>query len=501
VKIKAILIVALLLFSVASAGAVEWNSKLGVSVHGPFFAPLFKGSKYAGPNNGGSSEPFMLGWDPAFEIKYGIPKSFIIDLSIGFNSTYDDMAAPTDQSFKLNNKDHAYSKLNGIALGLTGQYYFLAEGSVQPYLLIGAGIDMWTMKALTNLNNQIPIGSKYKFTDLVGKGGAGINFWITDNIAFDLQGKLTYALTTLSSSGPQIYGDLSKSANRPFSGYIEPSIGITYFFGGSPDSDKDGVKDKFDQCPDTPRGAIVDQYGCPLDSDGDGVYDGIDLCPDTRKGCVVDITGCPLDTDKDGVCDGLDKCPDTPAGVAVDVRGCPLDSDGDGVPDYLDKQPNTPKGAVVDSIGVAIDSDGDGVPDGIDKCPDTPANVLVDDFGCPRAKALTEKLILNIQYESGSFDPDTAAKTILNDLVVTMGAYPKLKIQINGYTDALGSNSGNLKISQKRADALRDYLLSKGIAVDRMTSQGFGEADPISDNGTEDGRQRNRRIEIVPVEE
>jgi outer membrane protein OmpA-like peptidoglycan-associated protein len=82
-----------------------------------------------------------------------------------------------------------------------------------------------------------------------------------------------------------------------------------------------------------------------------------------------------------------------------------------------------------------------------------------------------------------------------------MGAYPTLKIQVNGYTDALGSDTGNLKISKKRADAVRDYLVSKGVSQDRITSQGFGEADPISDNGTDEGRQKNRRIEIVPVEE
>jgi OmpA-OmpF porin, OOP family len=499
VKSKVILALAILLLAASTAGALEYNSKLGVTLRGPVFAPLFKGSNYG--TNRGSFEPFMMGWSPTLEIKYGVPKKFVVELAIGYSSTYDDTMATTDQSFKLNKKDRAKAKLSGLSLGLNGQYYFLPEGSVQPYLLLGIGINMWTMEALTNSDIQIAKGSKYKFTDLGGKGGAGINFWITDNIALDLQGKLTYVLTALSTSGPQIYHDFTKASIRPFNGYIEPSVGITYFLGGSPDSDHDGVKDKFDQCPDTPLGATVDQYGCPIDSDGDGVYDGIDKCPDTPKGCIVDIVGCPLDTDKDGVCDGLDKCPDTPAGVAVDVKGCPLDTDGDGVPDYLDKQPNTPKGAKVDADGVAIDSDGDGVPDGIDKCPDTPPNVMVDEFGCPLAKPLTDKLILNIQYESGSFEPDASAKVILDELVLTMSAYPKLKIQVNGYTDALGSESGNLKLSQKRANAVKDYLLSKGVAPERMISQGLGEANPISDNGTDEGRQKNRRIEIVPVEE
>jgi outer membrane protein OmpA-like peptidoglycan-associated protein len=482
-----------------STGASEFKSKIGFGLRGPVYAPIIKGDSYS--NFGGSYEPFMMGWAPSFELKFGAPRRFIVNLSGGYTSTYDDHTTTNDQSFKLNKKDGAYSKLTGISLGLTGQYYFLPEGSVQPYLLLGGGVDMWSIKTLV-ADSVAPVGSNYKFTDLGGKGGVGITFWILDNLAFDMQGKMTYILANLSTSGtPTGYGDLAVYKYRPFTAYIEPSMGFTYFIGGSADSDHDGVKDKFDQCPDTPKGATVDQYGCPIDSDGDGVYDGIDQCADTPQGCVVDITGCPLDSDMDGVCDGLDKCPDSPAGVAVDVRGCALDSDGDGVPDYKDQQSNTPQGAIVDSLGVALDTDGDSVPDGIDKCPNTPASVLVDEFGCPRAKALTEKMILNIRYQSGSFEPDEAAKGVLDELVATLGAYPKLKIEVNGYTDALGSNSGNLKLSKKRADAVRDYLVSKGVAVDRIKAQGFGEANPVADNGTDQGRLRNRRIEIVPNKE
>jgi len=423
-----------------------------------------------------------------------MPRKFIINLSLGYSTTYDDTTAVADQSFKLNKSDKAYSQLKGMLIGLTGQYYFLPEGDVQPYLVGGVGIDMWSIK-------QQVSGAKYKFTDLGLKGGVGINFWLLENLALDLQGKITYDIANLSTSGdPTRYGDLSVMKNRPFNGYIEPSIGLTYYFGGSPDKDKDGIKDKFDQCPDTPIGALVDQYGCPLDSDNDGIYDGIDQCADTPKGCIVDITGCPIDGDKDGVCDGLDKCPDTPDSVAVDVRGCPLDSDGDGVPDYLDKQPGTPKGATVDSNGVALDSDNDSVPDGIDKCPDTAPRIAVDEYGCPLAKPLTGKLTLHIEYETASFEPDTVAIHNLDGLAKTLEAYPDLKIDVNGYTDALGSASGNQKLSQKRADAIRNYLISKGISSERITAQGFGEENPVADNATPDGRQKNRRIEIVPVE-
>jgi outer membrane protein OmpA-like peptidoglycan-associated protein len=460
--------------------------------------PLIKGTDYDRFNG---FEPYMMGWDGAFEIRYGMPKSFIVSLSIGYATTYDDTSATADQSFKMNKSDLAYTKLNAVLLGLTGQYFFLSESNVQPYILIGAGLDMWQMKTLVaGPGYPSALGEKYKFNDLGAKGGAGINFWIGENFTIDLQGKFTYSLSSVSTSGESTYyGDMSIWKTRPFTAYLEPSVGLTYWFGGAPDSDDDGVKDKFDQCPDTPSGALVDQYGCPLDTDRDAVYDGIDICPDTPQGCVVDIVGCPLDVDKDGVCDGLDKCPDSPAGVAVDIRGCPLDGDGDGVPDYKDQQPETAKGALVDENGIALDTDKDNIPDGIDKCPDTGAGVLVDEFGCPRAKPLTGKLTLNIEYESGSFEPDAKARLSLDELLVTLQSYPNLKIEINGYTDALGSESGNLKLSQKRANAVREYLVSKGVSTARITAKGFGEQHPVSDNGTPEGRQRNRRIEIVPV--
>jgi outer membrane protein OmpA-like peptidoglycan-associated protein/opacity protein-like surface antigen len=492
--LKRIALAAILISLIAaSAWAVDWKGRLGVGIRGPVVVPLFRGSDYS--HWQGAYEPFMMGWDGAFEIKYGVPRKFIVNLSLGYAISFDDTTADADQSFKLNKSDNAYSRLNGMLLGLTGQYYFLPDGNVQPYLIGGVGIDMWSIKPRAT-------SSTYKFTDFNLKGGAGISFWLMENLSLDLQGRLTYDIANISTSGiPTAYGDLSVSKNRPFNGYIEPAIGLTWFLGGSPDRDKDGIKDKFDQCPDTPIGALVDQYGCPTDSDNDGVYDGIDVCSDTPKGCVVDITGCPIDGDKDGVCDGLDKCPDTPESVAVDVRGCPLDSDADGVPDYFDKQPGTPKGAIVNSYGVAQDSDGDSVPDGIDKCPDTAPKLAVDEFGCPLAKPLTGKLTLHIEYETGSFEPDSIAKQNLNDLALTLEAYPDLRIDVNGFTDALGSASGNQKLSQKRADAVKAYLISKGTSESRITAQGYGEESPVADNSTPDGRQKNRRIEIVPKEQ
>lgn len=496
-RIRSIITLLILAIITATSSATEWNGKIGIGLRGPVLSPLFKGADYTN-FNGSTYQHFMMGWNAGLDAKLGLSESIVIGLTGAYTTTYDDSTAASDQSFKLNKSDNAFAKLTGIRLGLEGQYYFMPEGNVQPYLLAGLGIDMWSLERTSG-------GSSYSVKDLGGRFGAGICFWLGERVTLDLQGKVTYYLSNLSSDVPANFygpGDWTDLKMRAFGGYLEPSIGFTFFLTGPRDSDNDGVKDKFDQCPDTPLGALVDEYGCPLDGDGDGVYDGLDVCPDTPQGAIVDITGCPLDTDKDGVFDGLDKCPDTPLNVAVDVRGCPLDTDGDGVPDFKDKEPDTPKGAIVDQDGIALDGDGDGVADGIDKCPDTPAGVEVDDFGCPTAKPLVEKIILNIKYAPGSFQPDRQSREVLDGLVETMKAYPDLKIEINGYTDALGSAAGNLRLSEKRAKAVMDYLIDKGVSADRMTSKGYGE-DPkyfIGDNATEEGRQKNRRVEVVPVQ-
>jgi hypothetical protein len=167
----------------------------------------------------------------------------------------------------------------------------------------------------------------------------------------------------------------------------EGTGGLLWSFGGGtpPDSDGDGVPDKKDACPGTPKGAHIDAKGCPKDSDGDGVPDGIDKCADTPRGWAVDATGCPKDSDGDGVADALDKCPGTPKDVKVDTSGCPSeDEDGDGVWDGQDRCPHTPKGAKVDMVGCPTDADGDGVWDGLDQCPDTPKGTPVDETGCPK---------------------------------------------------------------------------------------------------------------------
>jgi len=227
--------------------------------------------------------------------------------------------------------------------------------------------------------------SPYRFTDGGFHGGAGAKFFMSSRFAlrFEARGIYTPSTTSTFPGGAKNATHLMASAGFAF---FQPDA------APAADADHDGVPDKRDACPDTPRGATVDNRGCPADADGDGVLNGIDQCPDTPTGATVDAMGCPHDQDGDKVFDGIDQCPNTPAGVAVDAKGCPLaaavpagppDSDGDGVNDLLDKCPGTPAGATVDTTGCPIDSDHDGVWDGLDKCPDTPAGATVDANGCP----------------------------------------------------------------------------------------------------------------------
>jgi len=263
-----------------------------------------------------------------------------------------------------------------------------------------------------------------------------------------------------------------------------------------------------------------------VDSDNDGVPDNYDYrydftipqyydkCPtSTPRGVKVDNWGCSLDTDKDGVPDYLDKCPGTPAGVKADKDGCPLDSDGDGTPDYLDKCPGTPAGVKVERDGCPLDSDGDGTPDYLDKCPDTPKGMAVDQDGCPLAAMvqpseavsavetqIVEKgrVTLNVEFD---FDKAVIKKKFhdeIGNLAAVMKKYPDLKIVIEGHTDNTGELTYNGKLSQRRADAVKGYLVEKfGIEASRLSTKGYGEVRPIESNATKEGRQKNRRVEAA----
>ncbi len=208
-------------------------------------------------------------------------------------------------------------------------------------------------------------------------------------------GKQGINITLAADYVPLSYAQYQGKAFVPYkSEGINIAFGLGFVVGRKKvrDTDKDGVLNKFDLCPNTPPLVPVDKNGCPIDSDGDGVADYLDQCPNTPAEAypTVDVHGCPADSDADGVPDYLDQCPDTPreAKGKTDEKGCPKDSDLDGVPDYLDQCPDTPREAYghVDEKGCLKDTDKDGVYDYIDRCPDTPeeAKSDIDEYGCPK---------------------------------------------------------------------------------------------------------------------
>ncbi len=308
--------------------------------------------------------------------------------------------------------------------------------------------------------------------------------------------------------------------------HLQAAAGVLVLLGGGAgtpappaisDRDNDGIADTEDLCPDV--AGIAGLNGCP-DKDGDGVTDGEDECPEIAG--IKALAGCP-DTDSDGIADQKDECPNEPG--PMDNNGCPRakDADMDGIPDNLD---NCPEVAGVASANGCPDKDGDGVADKDDECPDNAGpsdtngcpdtdndGVLdridkcpeqagpVANNGCPELSE-EDKEVLNfavqaVQFETASSTLKSESYDVLNKIVDIMKRNPAHKLTISGHTDSVGSSSDNQRLSENRARACYDYLLSKGVKAYRMTYKGFGETVPIADNKYKAGRDKNRRVEFL----
>jgi OmpA-OmpF porin, OOP family len=233
----------------------------------------------------------------------------------------------------------------------------------------------------------------------------------------------------------------------------------------------------------------------PADTDGDGITDDKDKCP-TVPG-LAKYEGCPIpDSDKDGINDEEDKCPTVP-GLAR-YQGCPIpDTDKDGINDEEDKCPTV--AGVARYQGCPIpDSDGDGVNDEEDKCPNLPGPR--DNQGCPVISAEVVKRVNyaanNILFVTGSYKLLAKSYKGLNDVVKILNENPDMVLAIDGHTDNVGSDEMNQTLSDNRANAVKQYIISQGISESRITSAGHGETSPIAENTTASGRQKNRRVEL-----
>jgi len=260
------------------------------------------------------------------------------------------------------------------------------------------------------------------------------------------------------------------------------------------DSDGDGVNDKSDKCPAVV--GIPRYQGCPIpDTDGDGINDEVDKCP--NQAGTAKYNGCPIpDTDGDGINDEVDKCPNQ-AGTAK-YNGCPIpDTDGDGINDENDKCPNQAGTAKYNGCPIP-DTDGDGVNDEMDLCPDKagPASSK----GCPVDQVVVQITadFKNILFDNGKATIRPESDSVLaRSAAVMISQIPNSNLYIDGYTDNVGNAAYNKRLSKARAEAVANALIKHGVPASRVVARGFGKENPICDNKTAEGKQCNRRVEVV----
>ena len=325
------------------------------------------------------------------------------------------------------------------------------------------------------IDPYLGVGGGYTWVDDIGAGTLngtfGFNFWVSEQLGINVQSTYKHSFEDY----------LSK--------HFQHSVGLTFKFGGT-DTDGDGIYDKDDACPEEAGLEIFN--GCP-DSDNDGIQDSKDDCPNTAG--LAEFNGCP-DADGDGVMDKDDKCPSV-AGLKS-MMGCP-DADGDGVADGDDNCPNE-AGVAANNGCPWPDTDGDGILDKDDKCPNEVGTAANN--GCPEVKPTEEVMeTLNsysrsILFNSGKASFQKSTDQVLQAMTAIFKEYPRANFSIEGHTDSDGSKSMNQALSERRANAVRDYLIANGIAADRLTAGGFGEDNPIANNRTRAGKKENRRVEV-----
>ena len=235
-----------------------------------------------------------------------------------------------------------------------------------------------------------------------------------------------------------------------------------------PDSDHDGVLDNKDNCKD--QAGPKENNGCPWgDKDGDGLNDYDDKCPEIAG--PIENKGCPwLDSDGDGVHDGIDNCKDQ-AGP-IENKGCPWG-----------------------------DKDNDGVTDNNDQCPLTKGSI--ENHGCPvieeKVKEQITKAVDNLEFENNSDKILSSSYPALDVLILLLKEKSDWSINLAGHTDNVGNDELNMDLSRRRAEAVKNYFISKGIQPIRITTEYFGETKPIDSNDTPQGRKKNRRVEMKLV--
>jgi outer membrane protein OmpA-like peptidoglycan-associated protein len=421
-------------------------------------------------------------------IRHGLSPRWSLDASIKYGYTRPGSLRGEDAGLTFDSVHAFYTTALHGQLG--ARYHFAPESRLAPYLSVHGGYIDWRVR---DENGNADVGMFPDGEVLVGYDdegrrhplhgqnvtaslGLGFEWFVSESFTFDLSARYTrlFANDLDNVGSGNLWGPDHADVNN---GIVEGLLGFTFHFGGNPDKDKDGILNKQDACPEVAEDfdGYQDEDGCPdADNDGDGLADADDNCPDDAEDFdgFRDEDGCPdPDNDGDGVIDAQDGCPDQ----AEDLDGF---QDEDGCPDP--------------------DNDGDGVADDVDQCPDTPAGVEVGTDGCPSVAEIKADMVLTgVAFRSGSADLLSSSAAQLDDVAASLLAYPTATVEIQGHTDSSGSAELNRNLSMLRAEAVRNYLIGKGVDGGRLTAVGYGEDLPVADNSTREGRAANRRVELV----
>lgn len=302
-------------------------------------------------------------------------------------------------------------------------YDFNHLGAFRPYL--GLGVGYADLELRGGADDEIPFG----------QAGVGVNWFFTDRLALD--------------------------------------VGYRYFLGDDPDFERSNrlVKSEYE---------------------GQSYTVGLRFNFFSGAGEIGDSDG-------DGVNDRADRCPGTPRNASVDRDGCAVDGDNDGVADYLDECPNTPPGTEVNNIGCEIsnDTDNDGVVNAKDQCPGTPPGEPVLSTGCSASQS---QVLEGVNFELNSATLTREAREQCREVARLMAGSKGFDVEVQGHTDNQGDKAYNQRLSQERAESFKQCLVTEGVDEARLTAAGYGEAQPIADNDTASGRARNRRVELEVIE-
>jgi outer membrane protein OmpA-like peptidoglycan-associated protein len=350
----------------------------------------------------------------------------------------------------------------------------------------GAVVSGKSLFNLKKLDPSIRIAAGYaNFGDepkLEGQDFDGIGY-LNGNIGFGLSYKFADKFSAELNLNRKVYSkELSNILNEEGTkgaSSNEVTIGLSYHFG-STDSDGDGIKDSKDACPND--AGPENLSGCP-DDDKDGIINKDDACP--NKAGLAAFNGCP-DTDKDGITDKEDACPEVFGDAAF--GGCP-DSDGDGIIDSEDNCPNQ-AGESENNGCPWSDSDSDGVLDKDDNCPNVAGSI--DNSGCPDVKLDG----FSLKFDTDKAELSQRVKEELAAIYSKLSSNPTVSVIVEGHADETGPEGYNQTLSEKRATSVVEYLIQLGVSADRLSTKGYGETAPLTDNKTSEGRAANRRVEF-----